>query len=234
MLKKHIQQLLAADEIGEAIDCLLATDLGEKTADFKQEVIMHSGQYQHYRKLVNQNTEDFADLVRIRNKVNIGLLQLTDELAEDLPIPEQKEKKKLEGVSENKLKNRLLWLVACAKLLVIAFVYTLWESGSFTNDQFMATVTLLVPVFVTYLSLMMKDQVERRHLIAHPDKRVKKSFERMTYALIVIYALVLLIVINLRGPGTISFNQMNGFLALVESGLGVYVTQVIFTLFKKK
>jgi hypothetical protein len=45
--------------------------------------------------------------------------------------------------------------------------------------------------------------------------------------------LVLLFIINLRGPGTISFSQMNSLLALVESGLGVYVTQVIFTIFKK-
>lgn len=235
-LKTHIQQLLAADETEEAIKILLHTEMEgqEATEEFRELVILQSAQYQHYRKLVLENTQDYGDLVRTRNKVNLALLQLADDLPADAPIPELPATEAPQGVSENRLKNRLLWLVAIAKLLVIGFTFTLYESGSFSSDQFMATVTLLVPIFVTYLSLMFKDQIERRHTIVHPDKHVTRQFERMAYGLVLAYTFLLLFVINLRGPGTISFNQMNAMLALVESGLGVYVTQVIFTVFKKR
>jgi hypothetical protein len=234
-LKSHIQQLLAADETEDAIQTLLHTELAtpEATKDFRDQVILQSAQHQHYRKLVRENTQDYGELVRTRNKVNLALLQLADELPADAPIPALPAKEAPQGVSENRLKNRLLWLMAIAKLIVIGFTFTLYESGSFSSDQFMATVTLLVPVFVTYLSLMFKDQVERRHSVVHPDKHVTRQFERMVYGLVLVYTLLLFFVINLRGPGTISFKQMNAMLALVESGLGVYVTQVIFTIFKK-
>lgn len=234
-LKPYIQQLLAADQTSEAIDYLLAVELADKdnTTDFRNVIVLQSGRYQNYRRLIRENTEDFADLVRIRNSVNLALLEILEELPDDYPLPAVVEEKKPSGVSENRLKNRLLWLVAIAKLIVIGFAFTLWESGTFTNAQFVATVTLLLPIFVTYLSLMVKDQTQRMEAIEHPDKRVTKRFERMTYLLIIGYMLALLFIINLRGPGTISFEMMNGMLAAVESGLGVYVTQVVFAIFKK-
>jgi hypothetical protein len=114
-LADHIRQLLAADEPGEAIRYFLAVSKGDELADLREQVILQSAQLEHWHKLRRDNTEDFDDLVRTRNKLNLALL----------------------------------------------------------------------------------------------------------------------LIINLRGPGVITFNQMNGLLALAESGLGVYVGQVIFALFKK-
>ncbi len=234
MMKPYVQQLLAADQVGEALEYLLVVDAPVVDADFRTQVILQSSQYRHYEKLVRDNTEDFADLVRTRNKATLALLQLSEALPDDLPLPTLPPKAQApQGVSENKLKARLLWLLATAKIAVLGFTYTLWQSGSFTNEQYMATAGLLVPIFVAYLSLLVKDQTERRHAIAHPDKHVTRTFERMVYGMVIAYIVVLLLILNLRGPGTISFTQMNALLALAESGLGVYVTQVVFGMLKK-
>lgn len=232
-LKHHLQHLLAADEPEETVRYLLATTKTEELEHLRQDVLLQSAQLGQWRKLRHANTESFDELVRIRNKASLALLDLVDELPEELPVPELPAEEQPQGVSENRLKDRLFWLLLIAKLVVVVFTFTLWESGSFTNEQFMATVGLLVPVFVTYLALIFKDKVDRRHAITHPDKHVTKGFERTTYLLVFVYAIALLFVINLRGPGVISFNQMNGLLALVESGLGVYVGQVVFALFKR-
>ncbi|MCB0637700.1 MAG: hypothetical protein KDC54_13815 [Lewinella sp.] len=233
-LPDYVRQLLAADEPGEAIRYLLESTKADELASLREQVILQSAQLQHWRKLRRDNTEDYDDLVRTRNKLNLALLALTNELPAGLPVPELPQPKEADqGISENKLKTRLLWWLVAVKLVVIGFTFTLWESGSFTNEQFTATVGLLVPIFAAYLTLMFKDRVDRRHALPHPDKYVTRGFQRTALGLVATYGIVLLVIINLRGPGVITFNQMNSLLALAESGLGVYVGQVIFALFKR-
>lgn len=234
-LHQYIKQLLAADEAETAMEYLLVASKDEELADYRTEIILQSAQLAHFHKIRRENTEDYADLVRTRNKVNLALLNISENLPKEIVLPVLPKKKLAKDqTSEAKFKDRLFGLLAIAKLFIIIFLFTLWESGTFTNDQFVATVGLLVPIFVTYLSLMMKEKVAEKDELLTTKKQVKKSFARMAYGLILFYVGALFLVINLRDPGVISFPQMNGLLALIESGLGVYVSQVIFAVFKKK
>lgn len=232
-LKQTITQLIAADNLSEAVRYLLATEEGEALPDQQNDFVLLAGRLENWRTLSRQGTEDIGTITRMRNQISLAMLDISDDLPAGLPIPDLPALPRPEGISENTLKNRLLWCLLGAKLIVIGFVLTLWQSGSFTNEQFMATLGLLIPVFATYLTLMFKDRVSRRHALPHPDTYVTKSFQRTAIGLVIAYALTLLGVINLRGPGIISFVQMNTLLALVESGMGAYVGQVIFALFKK-
>lgn len=233
-LKQQLRQLLAADRPEAALPLLLTAAEANALPELHREALLQSAQLEYWRRQSRAGTEDYADLARTRNRLNLALLDLTDALPEGLPAPEPTAAAAAQGLDEHTFKNRLMWAVIIAKVVVLVFVFTLWESGAFTAEQFAATAGLLAPVFAAYLGVMYKDYVGRRHVgtAAADGPRVTRGFARTAYLLTGAYALALLLVLNLRGPGHISFGEMNGLLALVESALGVYLGQLVAELYK--
>ena len=138
-------------------------------------------------------------------------------------------------VTETRLKFQLLILMLAVKLVVMGFLFTLWESGGFTNDQFISTVGLLVPVFTTYLGAMVREVVQQSKETAPqtPDLFRPRSFQLFSFAMLGLYFFGLLVIIGLAPQGRVSFAQMSALLALLESGFGIYIGQIVFSLLKK-
>ena len=64
---------------------------------------------------------------------------------------------------------------------------------------------------------------------------MSRNFQFTTYGILLLYGFALFYVIDLRGRGVLGqFDYMTSLLALVELLLGVYVGQVVFSLFKKE
>lgn len=142
-------------------------------------------------------------------------------------------------VPEATLKRRLLFLMLVIKLLVIAWLFTHWEAGGFTTDQFTGTLGLLIPVFTTYTGVMIREVIEGSKSqppapaeTPAPPAR-SRSFQWLAFGVLLAYGLALLLIIGLRPRGVISYAQMNTFLTLLEAGFGLYVGRIIFSLFKQ-
>lgn len=111
-------------------------------------------------------------------------------------------------------------------------------------------MSLLVPVFVTYTSIMFKDAVRHRHPAGFSvrEPRVTRRFQWLSYLVLTIYLFSLLTVISLHPSGVLSsgkpdspmygnsesYQRMTALVALVESGLGLYIGQIVLALFKKE
>lgn len=225
-LQQELRKLIASDQLEVAIEGLLA---GNPEADYRNRVIQQSAQLEHWKRLRQQGTEDFADLARTRNRVSMNLLDLVDTLPAALPeaTPTPAARK---GTTEARLKSRLIWMLLIGKFTVLVFTYALQESGGLTVEQFLAILSILVPVFATNIALLTQDITANRSLLAANERPVRRDFARLAYGVVLAYPVILLFVINLKGPGILSFQQLTVLLALAESSMGVYISKVVLGL----
>lgn len=229
--KDELRRLVADDRLADATERLGKAVVGDEYGAYRTKVLHHAGQLSAYRDLRVINTASPAELARNRNRLSLSLLELIDELPDAAALAAGN--KPPEGVSEHRLKRRMFNLLLAGKILVILFTFILWQTGSgFTAENFTTVVGILIPVFATYLTLMVQDATKNRSLLQPGDKRVNKGFARLAYTLVILYPVVLIIILNLRGPGTITFAQLTALLTLVETGLGAYLGKVVFGLFR--
>lgn len=234
--KQDMRRLLAVNEARKAIQQMLehTETIGE--LQLHNDLVIQSSRYEQYARDQRLGTEEYDDLIRSKIKISQALLDIIDRLPDQNDTATARATP-LRGISEKTLKNQVLWILLLEKTIVGGFVFTLWESGAFTAEQFTNTIALLVPLFATYLTIMLKDAAKHRHVESALDQRllVKPSYQRMTYFLLVLYFLMLVMIINLRGSGALpQFSQMAALLAAVECGLGVYIGSIVFTLFKNE
>ena len=233
--KQELRRQLAADESNKVIQQLLEHTEAIGELQLRNELVLQSARYAQYERDQRLGTEDYDALIRTKIKISQALLSIIDQL------PGQDEKqvdktKSLRGISEKALKNHVLWIMLLEKIIAIGFVFTLWETGTFTVEQFTNTIGLLIPLFATYLTLMLRYAAQHRHVEEALDQKllVKRSYQWMAYFLLLMYFFVIMGILNLRGPGILTQSQMTALLATVESGLGVYIGTIVLALFKKE
>ncbi|MCB9274806.1 MAG: hypothetical protein H6564_12255 [Lewinellaceae bacterium] len=237
-IRKELRRLVAADELEQAIQQLLSFTEATEVDDLHKEVILQSGRLEDYRKGLRSGGLDYKDLARTKVNISQAILEITDklpELREDGTVVKEKRR----GIREKVLRTHILWLMFGIKGLIVLFVLTLWQSGGFTAAQFMVTLALLLPIFATYTTVMVRSSIRERYIQQYAttalEPRVSRNFQFTTYGVLLIYGFALFYVIDLRGRGVLGqFDYMTSLLALVELLLGVYVGQLVFSLFKKE
>ena len=123
-----------------------------------------------------------------------------------------------------------------SKVLTLVYLFFLWDTGSFTNDQAIGTATLLIPLFTAYTVLMVRDATRDRFVRLKPtftEMLLTHRFKRSTYLWLFSYTAAIALVLFMKSRGILDYSQMSGVLTLVEIGIGVYVGEVVFALFKK-
>ncbi len=228
--QRALRQAIAAGDLRAALDRLLTYTEGHPLHD---EAVMLAGKLTEYERDARQGTESYDDLSRTQARISEALLELVAELpatgADGKPAPPA-------GIAEGRLKMHLLFILFVAKALVVGRLFTEWEAGGYSTEQFIATLSLLVPVFATYTGIMFKEVVRSRHLgrRAADTVRVRRSFQWTAYAVCLAYFLAIWTLIGMKPQGTLAYGQMTGLLATVESGLGVYVGHIVFALFRRE
>ena len=137
-------------------------------------------------------------------------------------------------MKEITLKRQLLYLMLFAKLIVIAYIWLNKNSGGLSSEQAIGAITLITPLFAVYLGVMYKElaKTKLKNSVGRPGS-VPKSFRNLTFVTLFVYIAAIITVVTLKASGTFSYNQFQTMLTAVESGFGVYVGQIIFSLFKK-
>ena len=92
----------------------------------------------------------------------------------------------------------------------------------------------MTPVFATYLSIALKDLIDQQGAIGlQSNQMLSNGFRWVTFIVFGIYALLLFIIIGLKPQGVLAFEELQNWLAGVESGFGIYIGQIIYALFRK-
>jgi hypothetical protein len=232
--KKDITDLITRGDLKEAAEAAL-----------EYAVFCGSGQPANTLTVLNSRLGDHAnkwtagvlsyeESARTHAKIALDLTAVLEELP-DHPAPNAGRKKLLD---EATFKKRLFYGMIAAK---VAVLLQLWHhsnfaggTGSFSKSELFATMALLAPVFVAYLSAMLADYLRQHHQgIADIRRYVSGPLVGTAYWIIPLHALALMYVIEMKAATEITFAEMNTGLALVETLLGGYVGQIVFAFFKK-
>lgn len=227
VLQKDLRRLIADDQPKKAIKLLLERTEAWQLDELHKKVVLLSSRLKSYQSAKNLGARDADDLSRMLVNINQAILNLADELPAQPPAAKRMGKlwSKLKGRAS--LKTRALYLLLAAKFLIILFLFTQWEAGGFSSDQFTAVVALLFPLFATYAVLFFRDDL---HWHSAPGN---KGRSRRTYAIFFIYLLVYFIVVSFKAQGQLAYKWMLALLALAEGALGAYLGQLLFDLRKE-
>lgn len=231
--KSRIRQLIADNQTQEALQVLLQSTKAEALLNFHNEGVALAARYHQYKEDRRLGIADYDDLARTKIKINLALLDLASKLPADTA---EQASKKSPGIRESTLKRHVLRIMVASKILILGFLFILWDAGGFTDDQFIGTATLLVPLFTAYTVLMVRDAAKHRFVGITPaeaEMLLTHRFKWTAYLALIGYTLAIWMVLYLKPPGILDYKQMSGMLTLVETGVGVYVGEIVFTLFKK-
>ncbi len=148
----------------------------------------------------------------------------------DNPAPSGKKVKLLD---EATFKKRLFYALLFTKIIVLARLAYHWSTGGFNNDQFQGTAALLAPAFAAYISVMLADYLQQHHNGDVSPRYLSGPLLVFSYWLFPLYAILLILFLEMKVKGVFSFAQMNLWLALVESVLGGYIGRIVFSFFKE-
>jgi preprotein translocase subunit SecG len=101
-----------------------------------------------------------------------------------------------------------------------------------------------IGVLTAYIGAMLADIIRRRNDLfptGNDRKTVSKTLQRTTFILLPLYFLLLFLMINryaigymAQTDGEADFKTLTTWLAIIESGFGVYVGQIVYGLFREK
>lgn len=136
-------------------------------------------------------------------------------------------------IEESRFKWRLFKLLIASKALVLLFTLYLWSTGGFTNDEAWTTFSALLPAFVAYVSLMIKDFSQVNEDVLPIRRYIPAKLPTIAWCLFPIYTFAQICIVYLKVTGNITFAQMTIAIAGVESVLGGYIGVIVTSLFKK-
>lgn len=169
--------------------------------------------------------EDFS---RAHARAAFGLSAWIDSLP-DQPIPVIV-KKRLE---EERFKWRIFKWLVFAKMLVLLFTLYLWRTRGFTNDEAYTAFSALLPAFVAYVALMIKDFSQKEEEPSPVKRYASPRIVTIAWWLFPAYTFIQMYIVYLKVTGEITFAQMTMAVAATESILGGYIGDIVTSFFKK-
>lgn len=235
--------LIASDEMPQSLELSAksATALGQ--ADLEAELVLLQSQWEQVGKEDRSDTADPEKIRQQRNRIKKALITLVQGMPEELPLELPAAAPLVAaGVTEGRFKWQLLVLMLLVKGWIVYWILLYKRTGGFTSGESQATIALLLPSFAAYISPMLTDLLRQRNRPSLPaalEPRVPRSMQWLTFGLVLAYGMILHSIINDKAAGQLAddsaanFESLTKWLALVESGLGVYIALVVGEFFKK-
>lgn len=248
MKKSDLLALIAADEMRAALEVAGESARLLEHDELRHNMVLLTSQWESLEKEEQSGTIPWDTLLQNRNRVKRSLLDMLAALPEHLPVTRDVAgKAKAEtvkpGIEEGKFKRQIFFFMLVAKCWIIYWILFHKGSGGFTSGEAMATISLLLPAFTAYTTVMVGDFIKNRHkpqLPAAFAPRVSRTLQTITWIVFPIYVLALHFIIGEKAAGMLADNpqanyeSMTGWLAVVESAFGIYVGQIIHELFKNE
>ena len=248
MKKSDLLTLIAADEMRPALEVAQTCAALLEKNDLQQDTVLLRSQWEHLEKEEQSGTIAWDTLLQNRNRVKRSLLSLVNGLPEELPVTRDaaglaKPMAAAPGVEEGRFKRQVFFFMLAAKCWVIYWILFHKEFGGFSSGEAMATISLLLPAFTAYTTVMLSDFIKNRHKPQLPAAfvpRVSRTLALITWVVFPIYVLILHSIIGQKAAGMladdpkVNYETMTGWLAVAESAFGIYVGQIIHAVFKKQ
>lgn len=248
MKKTDLLALIAADEMRPALEVGQESATLLENAGLQQDMVLLRSQWENLEKEEQSGTVSWETLLQNRNRLKRSLLSLLDGLPEQLPVTRDvagnaRPMTVKPGVEEGRFKKQVFFFMLAAKCWIIYWIIFHKNSGGFTSGESMATISLLLPAFTAYTTVMLGDFIQNRHKPVIPAAfapRVSRTLSMITWIVFPLYVLALHWIIGEKAAGALAddpqanYENMTGWLAVAESVFGIYVGQIIHTVFTDK
>lgn len=246
MKKSELLALIAADEMRPALEVAGESARLLENSELRENTVLLTSQWENLEKEEQSGVISWETLLQNRNRVKRSLLSLLSAMPEELPVTRDlaghtKPAAIKPGIEEGRFKRQIFAFMLAAKCWIIYWILFHKGSGGFSSGEAMATISLLLPAFTAYTTVMVGDFIKNRHkphLPAAFAPRVSRTLQTITWIVFPVYVLALHWIIGEKAAGTLAddpqanYESMTGWLAVAESAFGIYVGQIIHELFK--
>ena len=227
--KAGIKALVNEGQLESAIELALGYAEQCHLPDIANELSTLSARARNHHHNWSSGLISYEDYSLAHAQLTHGLLQWVERLP-DTPRPAGPRRK---FVTEEAFKKRVFYLLLFIKAVVFVRLSYHASTGGFNADQFQGTAALLMPAMGAYVAVMLADFLRQHRSGPQAPRYVSGPLVTFAYWLFPIYACLLILFMELKAKGNLSFTGMNTWLALVESVLGGYIGQVVHGLFKR-
>ncbi|MEO6038217.1 MAG: hypothetical protein ABIQ93_07390 [Saprospiraceae bacterium] len=248
MNKTDLLALIAADEMRPALEVTRESATLLEKPELQQDLVLLTSQWENLEKEEQSGTISWDTLLQNRNRVKRSLLTLLADLPAQLPVTrnlsgQTKPLAVKPGVPESRFQKQVFFFMLTAKCWIIGWILLHKSTGGFSSGEAMATISLLLPAFTAYTTVMLGNFIKNRNkpnLPAAFAPRVSSTLPLITWIVFPIYVLALHWIIGAKAAGTLADNpqanyeSMTGWLAVVESAFGIYVGQIIHAVFGRE
>ena len=139
-------------------------------------------------------------------------------------------------MTDIQLKNSVgIFLIIGHSGIVFYITYS-YFSGGFLFNEMTTSISLVAPMFVAYTTVIVKYIIKTKNLTSTKARKTSGPFIFIAFLFptLFIALLITLVYLKTHNVGFATFEQFKTMLALSEILLGVYIGQVVFSLFDKK
>lgn len=143
-------------------------------------------------------------------------------------------------MKESIIKNIILVFMLSAKIFTVLFIIHHYDTDGLTKDETYSAITLILPLFTVYLTVIIKDllsnpyrRTESKKEKTKPVKRVKTAIPIMTFLVFPAYFIAIIVSIIQTAKGNFTGEELQKSIGIIESAFGVYIGLIIFALFKE-
>ncbi|SFE62117.1 hypothetical protein [Thermoflexibacter ruber] len=134
---------------------------------------------------------------------------------------------------ESKLKNVIAISIATSKFLIIVWLLLLFLAESYSFDDFISIMSIILPAFSVHASVIIRYTVMQRYKNQAEDREVKASFLYTTLAMLFFYTLAIIATLAYRHDvGPEAMENVKTSLGLIETVFGGYLGYAIANLFR--
>lgn len=245
MKKSDLLALIASDDMRPALEVAQESATMMEKPDLQHDMVLLRSQWENLEKEEQSGTIAWDVLLQNRNRVKRSLLGLLEGLPEQLPVTRDvagntRPLAAKPGVTETRFKKQVFFFMLAAKCWIIFWILFHKSVGGFTSGEAMATISLLLPAFSAYTTVMLGDFIKNRNKPTLPAAfapRVSGMLSTITWIVFPVYVLALHWIIGEKAAGTLADNaqanyqNMTVWLAVTESAFGVYVGRIVYGVF---
>jgi hypothetical protein len=137
---------------------------------------------------------------------------------------------------EERLKTTLGLYIVVAHFAIILLIVAFWFSDYFLFEEMTTALALIIPMFATYTTVIIRNIIDEMHPTQRESKEVTVAFTFISFFIpsLFTFFIAALIILKALNIGFDSFEQFKILLGLAETIFALYVGQIISKLFNKR
>jgi hypothetical protein len=138
-------------------------------------------------------------------------------------------------MTEIELKNRLGLFIVASHFGILILVIMFWLSNAFLTEEMTTTVAIIAPFLTTYATAIVRYIIDSRHDVSPVSKPLTGIFVLVTFAIPGAFVVLIAgaIILKAFNVGLDTFENFKIMLATTETIFGLYVGQLLFSLFER-